>query len=460
MRSLFVSSIFLISLICLESLNRCSNSLLSIKRLSTDTRPISNAKISINKPVKLPVWPIWSGVIAQLLEWSGLKPLATQLLEQIGGRVIPIGLTEQDVSPFLLLVHHRHSFSSLDPFRYLTRLLLPEGFPAHPHAGFDTVTYCLKGGLSHRDSNGFAMQYGDGDVQWMRAGQGIIHEEMWTLPKDSWFPWKNIELYQIWVNLPQNRKLDAPFVQLLSREMIQNAIYEDIDQKLNIKVISGGVIQSEPNSSSSPIMTATTSTTSTTDTTTMIEGPNNHIAGSSLGIFHLTGYNRHRCDESFPSRSQWLLENADNAILYIRQGTISFQPTASVTVSTDSIITANAGDVVYFNRQSSAMSSSTTTNSNSLTINVEMNLAGTTTENLAPTFDGLLLCGLDLQEPVVSAGSFVDSNEVDLQRSVQIFQALGAQAFWDHRLSDNQWQKYCSKLQLNQLIQVWKQRGK
>lgn len=81
-----------------------------------------------------------------------------------------MSLSESPLSPFLLLAHHCHSFTPLDPFRAITNLILPEGFPAHPHSGFDTVTYCLEGGLRHRDSEGLGMAYGDGEVQWMRAG--------------------------------------------------------------------------------------------------------------------------------------------------------------------------------------------------------------------------------------------------------------------------------------------------
>ena len=94
----------------------------------------------IHSPLKLPVWPIWSGVIAQVADWVGLHSVVNTLVNTVGGRVIPMQLLGFETSPFLMLVHHSHSFSPFDPFRYLTRLLLPEGFPAHPHAGFDTGT--------------------------------------------------------------------------------------------------------------------------------------------------------------------------------------------------------------------------------------------------------------------------------------------------------------------------------
>ena len=129
--------------------------------------------------IKLPVWPVYGGVIAQLFDILQLKHLSDKVMDTIGGRVVPMTLNSNSLSPFLLLAHHCHSFTPNDPMRLITNLLLPEGFPAHPHSGFSTVTYCIDGGLNHRDSEGIKMSYGDGDVQWMRAGKGVIHEEMW-----------------------------------------------------------------------------------------------------------------------------------------------------------------------------------------------------------------------------------------------------------------------------------------
>lgn len=167
----------------------------STGRSSLDVAPLSEVdkvpytsvtELSKHETLKLPVWPVWSGVIAQIFDWIGAFQVSEWIQSTIGGRVIPISLNEFRVSPFLLLVHHSHSFTPLDPFRAITKLLLPEGFPAHPHAGFDTVTYCIDGGLAHRDSEAFKMSYGDGDIQWMRAGKGVIHEEMWDLQDADW----------------------------------------------------------------------------------------------------------------------------------------------------------------------------------------------------------------------------------------------------------------------------------
>ena len=99
-----------------------------------------------------------------------------------------------DLDPFLLL----DNFGSGNPSDYLA------GFPWHPHRGIETVTYMLKGLVEHADSLGNKGAISDGDVQWMTAGSGIIHQEM---PRKT--PGKSMG-FQLWVNLPAKRKMCAP----------------------------------------------------------------------------------------------------------------------------------------------------------------------------------------------------------------------------------------------------------
>lgn len=87
-----------------------------------------------------------AGLILSLLDVFQLRKLALYLEDLWGGRA---GLwSPQDVremeDPFVLFVHHRHTFWPLDPIRYLAQLFIPEGFPAHPHRGFQTVTYVMR----------------------------------------------------------------------------------------------------------------------------------------------------------------------------------------------------------------------------------------------------------------------------------------------------------------------------
>ena len=95
--------------------------------------------------------------------------------------------------PFLLF----DDFSGEQPTDYLA------GFPWHPHRGIETVTYVLDGNVRHRDSMGNEGMIGKGDLQWMSAGSGIIHEEM---PEGT----SGMKGFQLWVNLPKEAKMSAP----------------------------------------------------------------------------------------------------------------------------------------------------------------------------------------------------------------------------------------------------------
>lgn len=98
------------------------------------------------------------------------------------------------LDPFLLFDH----FGSNDPKDYL------RGFPMHPHRGIETVTYVLAGKVRHTDSLGNRGEITAGDVQWMTAGSGIMHEEM---PEGFG---NHMEGFQLWVNLPARLKMSAP----------------------------------------------------------------------------------------------------------------------------------------------------------------------------------------------------------------------------------------------------------
>ena len=97
--------------------------------------------------------------------------------------------------------------SRFDPFLMLDELGSDKpgdyigGFPSHPHRGFETVTYMLEGKMEHRDHMGNVGQLGPGDVQWMKAGSGVIHSEM---PKQEQGLMRG---FQLWVNLPANEKM-------------------------------------------------------------------------------------------------------------------------------------------------------------------------------------------------------------------------------------------------------------
>jgi redox-sensitive bicupin YhaK (pirin superfamily) len=99
------------------------------------------------------------------------------------------------------------------------------GFPSHPHRGFETVTIVRQGRIDHSDSLGATARFGDGDVQWLTAGKGIVHCEMFPLRHQDH---KNTcELFQLWLNLPAKDKMCEPHFTMFWREQIQTVRHVD-----------------------------------------------------------------------------------------------------------------------------------------------------------------------------------------------------------------------------------------
>jgi len=118
------------------------------------------------------------------------------------------------------------------------------GFPAHPHRGFETVTIVTKGLVDHSDSLGAAGRFGFGDVQWMTAGKGVQHCEMFPLiQKDKENP---LELFQIWLNLPKAKKFASPHFAMLWNDTIPEVVMTDINGlTTKVRVIAGQLQQAK-----------------------------------------------------------------------------------------------------------------------------------------------------------------------------------------------------------------------
>ncbi len=109
------------------------------------------------------------------------------------------------------------------------------GFPVHPHRGFETVTVVRKGYVDHSDSMGAAGRYGEGDVQWMTAGSGIQHSEMFPLLRDD--VENHLELFQIWLNLPARSKMVEPHFAMFWSEQIPQLHFDD--GRVHVNLIAG-----------------------------------------------------------------------------------------------------------------------------------------------------------------------------------------------------------------------------
>ena len=106
------------------------------------------------------------------------------------------------------------------------------GFPSHPHKGFETITIAEQGLVDHSDSLGAAGRFGDGDVQWMTAGSGVQHSEMFPLLKDE--EENPLLLFQIWLNLPRaSKEVPAHFAMLWNEEIPRKVIKDDIGRKID-----------------------------------------------------------------------------------------------------------------------------------------------------------------------------------------------------------------------------------
>jgi quercetin 2,3-dioxygenase len=134
-------------------------------------------------------------------EYGDVRPAGAVLAPQavVEGAGVRLGRTIglprlSYLDPFLLLDH----FASDDPADYIA------GFPMHPHRGIETVTYMLAGSVAHKDTMGNEGVIGQGDVQWMTAGGGLLHEEM-PQPADGMMAG-----FQLWVNLPAAQKMMPP----------------------------------------------------------------------------------------------------------------------------------------------------------------------------------------------------------------------------------------------------------
>ena len=159
--------------------------------------------------------------------------------------------------PFLFCVHHNdlypagtaqggidpkyfdgrdigQDFQVKDGFRLYHGKETP-GFPVHPHRGFETITVVRKGYVDHADSLGAAGRYGEGDVQWMTAGSGVQHSEMFPLLRQD--QPNTMELFQIWLNLPKKNKMAKPHFTMLWADTIPNI--QNDDKLTSVSLICG-----------------------------------------------------------------------------------------------------------------------------------------------------------------------------------------------------------------------------
>lgn len=174
----------------------------------------------------------------------------------------PLGFPWKTQDPFLFCAYHRdeypmgnssmglnseelkgrnigQDFTIKDGWRMYHGSNIP-GFPYHPHRGFETITINKEGVVDHSDSLGASGRFMAGDVQWMTAGKGIQHSEMFPLIEDN--KGNSLEIFQIWLNLPKVSKMVAPHFKMLWNEDIPVVHHKDESNRTTtIQVIAGNL---------------------------------------------------------------------------------------------------------------------------------------------------------------------------------------------------------------------------
>jgi len=188
-------------------------------------------------------------------------------MDEIVIETVPLtGSPWPTIDPFLFCVHHDDDypaangrfgpdaslegreigadFAGVDGWRMYHGDDVP-GFPQHPHRGFETVTYVRRGVIDHSDSLGAAARFGGGDTQWLTAGRGIVHSEMFPLLVDD--EPNPLELFQIWANLPAASKLADPYFSMLwASDVPVVTARDDAGRVTTVTVIAGALGEHVP----------------------------------------------------------------------------------------------------------------------------------------------------------------------------------------------------------------------
>lgn len=293
-----------------------------------------------------------------------------------------MGFMWHTLDPFLFCVHHHdlypkgnddmgpnaslvgrnlgQDFTLKDGWRMYHGERVP-GFPAHPHRGFETVTVVLDGYVDHSDSHGASGRYGAGDVQWMTAGAGLQHCEMFPLVhKDRE---NHLELFQIWINLPQSRKFCNPHYKMLWADDVPVVGIGDENQKQTRVTL---------------------------------------VAGSLNGV-----------QAPSPAPDSWAADSSNEVAIW----TIKMEPGAKWVIPAAS---ANVQRMLYFYKGDSIKIAGIDINPmNSVEMLAEQDVVvdcGNSTGYL------LLLQGVPIKEPVVQHGPFVMNTHSEIQQAIFDYQ--------------------------------------
>lgn len=212
--------------------------------LAACTKPETKASASSPKTEGAPSSPAKLATVKRVtpirqMQWETSDPF---LFCAYHVDAYPTGNGQMGPAASLAGRHIGRDFASKDGWNMYHGREIP-GFPRHPHRGFETVTVVRSGMLDHADSMGATARYGGGDVQWLTAGGGIQHAEMFPLLQtDAPNP---LELFQIWLNLPKADKMVDPHFTMLWNEQIPRVAETDSNGKISELTLAAGSFRGE-----------------------------------------------------------------------------------------------------------------------------------------------------------------------------------------------------------------------
>jgi hypothetical protein len=295
------------------------------------------------------------------------------------------GVPWQTFDPFLFCVYHQDAypagndrlgpaaslsgrnigmdFEGKDGWRMYHGSVVP-GFPQHPHRGFETVTIMRKGYIDHSDSLGATARFGRGDVQWLTAGKGIVHCEMFPLLNPNG-P-NPAELFQIWLNLPSTDKFVEPYFSMFWDQNIpRHTVMDSNERSTEVLVVAG------------------------------------HLASTSAPA---------------PPPNSWAARPAADVAIW----TIKMAPQAQWTLSA---MSAGVGRTLY-----SFRGGTSSIEGQAMPLNSMARLrsdADITIQNGKEETEFLLLQGKPIGEPVVQYGPFVMNSRAEIQQAFEDYQRTG-----------------------------------
>jgi redox-sensitive bicupin YhaK (pirin superfamily) len=353
-------------------------------------------------------------------------------------QIKPLGFPWDTLDPFLFCAYHDDAypvangqmgptaslagrqigqdFSRQDGWSMYHGATVP-GFPAHPHRGFETVTIVRKGLIDHSDSLGATARFGRGDVQWLTAGKGVVHAEMFPL-LDTAAP-NPLELFQIWLNLPAASKMVPPrFAMFWSQDVARVTTADSQGRETEVAVIAGRLGGAQAGAAEASHAEASTVEAGVVEADSAEAGVADagviEAGAAEAGAAEASAAETGAGEPLAPPPDSWAArQDADVAIWTIRMAPGAHWMLPAATGQ------GTRRQLYFFKGESVAMAGQSIAVSNAIELQAD---AAVELINGAQEGEFLLLQGRPIGEPVVQYGPFVMNTQAEI-----------AQTFSDYR---------------------------